>query len=397
MAVREVVPGVQWVGSIDWDRRIFDELIPLPNGTSYNAYLVKGTNKIALIDTVDPKKEFELVANLINSSVDRIDFIIINHAEQDHSGCLPMLLELFPMAKIVTNEKCCDYLVKLLEIEESRCHIIKDGDTLELGEATLEFIITPWVHWPETMLTYLREKQVMFSCDLFGSHFATSDLFVKDANTTYSAAKRYYAEIMMPFRNSIKGHIERLVNFNINIIAPSHGPLYDKPGMIIDAYLDWISDNVKNEVVILYVSMHGSTEKMVAHLTDALIKRDIPVKVLNLSVTDVGEIAMSLVDTATIILATPTVLFGPHPLMVYAAYLANLIRPKARFGTIIGSYCWGGKTIETLKGMLNHLSLEFFTPVYLQGTPDIAAFQALDKLAEEVKEKHKGMVQTRKG
>ncbi len=392
MAVREVVPGVQWVGSIDWDRKVFDELIPLPHGTSYNAYLVKGTEKTALIDTVDPKKEFELVANLISSSVDRIDYLIVNHAEQDHSGSLPMLLELFPMAKVVTNEKCCEFLKKFHEIEESCCHIIKDGDTLDLGGATLEFIITPWVHWPETMVTYLREKKILFSCDLFGSHLATSDLFVIDENTTYTAAKRYYAEIMMPFRNSIKGHLERLDNYEINIIAPSHGPLYDRPGLIIDAYRDWTGDHVKNEAIILYVSMHGSTEKMVAHLTDALIKREIPVKVLNLGVCDTGEISVSLVDAATIILATPTVLFGPHPLMVYAAYLANLIRPKAKFGTVIGSYAWGGKTIDTLKGMLNHLTLEFLTPIYIQGTPDITAFQALDKLADAVEQKHKNLV-----
>ncbi|HQC12509.1 MAG TPA: FprA family A-type flavoprotein, partial [Methanoregulaceae archaeon] len=178
MTFREIKPGIYWIGSIDWDRRLFDSLIPLPQGTSYNAYLVKGSEKTALIDTVDPTKEYELVQNLVRIGVDGIDYIIVNHAEQDHSGALPMILELFPGARVVTNEKCRDLLVALLDIDGDRVDVIEDNDTLSLGDKTLQFLITPWVHWPETMLTYVQESKVLFSCDLFGSHIATSDLFV---------------------------------------------------------------------------------------------------------------------------------------------------------------------------------------------------------------------------
>ncbi|MFA7153601.1 MAG: FprA family A-type flavoprotein, partial [Methanoregulaceae archaeon] len=241
MTFREIKPGIYWIGSIDWDRRLFDSLIPLPQGTSYNAYLVKGSEKTALIDTVDPTKEYELVQNLVRIGVDGIDYIIVNHAEQDHSGALPMILELFPGARVVTNEKCRDLLVALLDIDGDRVDVIEDNDTLSLGDKTLQFLITPWVHWPETMLTYVQESKVLFSCDLFGSHIATSDLFVSDERIVYSPSKRYYAEIMMPFRSSIKGHMEKLDKLPIGIVAPSHGPLYATPDPIFSAYRDWIS------------------------------------------------------------------------------------------------------------------------------------------------------------
>ena len=389
MTVREVLPDVYWIGAIDWNRRLFDSLIPLPVGTSYNAYLVKGSEKTALIDTVDPTMEFEYVCNLIKLGVETIDYIIVNHAEQDHSGSVPMAAELFPQAKIVVSEKCKDLVVHLLEIDPDRCLVVKDGETLSLGNKTLEFIMAPWVHWPETMLTYLREDKILFPCDLFGSHFATSDLFIRDIAEVHHAAKRYYAEIMMPFRTQIKEHMKKISELDIDIIAPSHGPLYRPPDPILELYADWISDEVKNEVVIPYASMHGSTDKMVNHLVGALIDRGIRVKPFDLSKTDLGELAASLVDAATIVIGTPTVLFGPHPMVANAAFITNIIRPKAKFATVIGSYGWGGKTVETLKGMLNHLSIELLDPVYTKGIPDSACLRELETLADRIAEKHR--------
>ncbi|MDD3217059.1 MAG: FprA family A-type flavoprotein, partial [Methanoculleus sp.] len=225
MTPREIVPGVFAVGAIDWDRRIFDELIPTPDGTSYNSYLLRGSEKTALIDTVDPSKFADLTANLDRLGVDKIDYIIANHAEQDHSGSIPAMLGRYPGAKVVTNQKCRDFLVDLLQIPQDRVIVISDGDTLTLGDRTLEFIFAPWVHWPETMLTYLPEDRILFSCDLFGSHYATSSLYVPDEGAIYESAKRYYAEIMMPFRSSIKAHLAKLAAREIAVIAPSHGPV----------------------------------------------------------------------------------------------------------------------------------------------------------------------------
>ena len=192
MVAREICHGIFWVGAIDWDRRLFDELIPLPNGTSYNSYLIKGSEKMALIDTVDPTKEYELISNLVRQGVERIDYIIVNHAEQDHSGSLPMILEFFPDAVVVTNEKCRDLLVALLHVPPERIKVIIDRETLSLGDRTLRFFLTPWTHWPETQVTWLEEDRILFPCDLFGYHTASSDLFVTERADFYIPAKRYF-------------------------------------------------------------------------------------------------------------------------------------------------------------------------------------------------------------
>ena len=389
MVSREITRGISWVGALDFDRRIFDELIPLPDGTSYNSYLVRGSEKTALIDTVDPTKEEDLILNLIKLGVDRIDYVVINHAEQDHSGALPMLLEMCPQVKVVTNEKCRDLLVAMLQIPPGSVQVIRDGETLSLGDKTLRFFMTPWTHWPETQITFLEEDKILFPCDLFGFHMASSELYVTDEAAACRSAKRYYAEIMMPFRNSIKGYVEKVRGLNPAMIAPSHGPIHRNPKFILDAYADWVSDSVKNEVVIPYVSMHGSTKKMVEHLTGALIERGINVKPFNLTHTDIGELALALVDTATIVVATPTVLFGPHPQIINATYLANLLKPKVRFASVIGSFGWGGKSAETIVKMLDHVRVEVLEPVVIKGMPDEAAIVALNRLADDILKKHK--------
>ena len=391
MAIQEIKSEIYFVGAIDWDRRLFDELIPLPDGTSYNSFLIKGSEKTALIDTVDPNKEDVLIDNLKRPNVKNIDYIIANHAEQDHSGTISKILELFPNVQVITNPKCKTMLMDFLLIPEEKFIMVNDGDTISLGDKTLKFIIAPWVHWPETMLTYLIEDKILFPCDLFGSHFATSDLFVKDEGKIYESAKRYYAEIMMPFRNNIKKHIEKINNLDIEIIAPSHGPIYNKPEFIIDAYKEWISDNVKNEVIIPYISMHGSVEKMVNYLVNSLIEKGVTVKPFNLSKTDIGELAISLVDAATIVVASPTVLVGPHPAVVSAVYIANALRPTTKFASIIGSYGWGGRMIEQISGMLTNLKIELLSTLLIKGHPKEDDFKSLEKLANEILEKHKGL------
>ena len=387
--MRRIRDDVYAVGAIDWDARLFDRLIPLPDGTSYNSYLIKGSEKTALLDTVDPAKTDVLIDNLVNLEVERIDYIVAHHAEQDHSGSLSDVLLLYPDAKVVTNPKCKDMLVDLLELEAEDFVTVEDGETLSLGDKTLKFVYTPWVHWPETMGTYLEADNIFFSCDFFGTHLATSSLFVHDRAVVYESAKRYYAEIMMPFRRQVSANISKLSDLEIDMIAPSHGPIHDDPAFIVDAYKDWVSESVKNEVVVPYVSMHGSTGKMVSYFVDALIERGIAVRQFELSTVDVGKLAMALVDAATVVIGSPTVLIGPHPCAAYAAFLANALRPKTRFASIIGSYGWGSKMVEQLTGMLGNLKAEIIEPVLAKGAPKEADFAALDALAEQILSKHK--------
>ena len=387
MKARKIKEGVFWMGAVDWDRRLFDSLVPLPDGTTYNAYLVRGSEKTVLIDTVDPPMANELLEQL--KDVSQIDYVISHHAEQDHSGTIPQVLEKYPNARLITTPKAKGMLMDLLQIPEASFTTVEDGETLSLGDKTLKFIHTPWVHWPETMVTYLEEDKILFSCDFFGSHIATTDLFVTDEGRVYEAAKRYFAEIMMPFRNVIKKNLEKLKSYDIQMIAPSHGQIFPRPALIMDAYRDWVFSPCRNIVVLPYVSMHESTKQMVDYFVSALVEKGVKVELFNLVVADIGKLAMALVDAGTLVVGTPTVLAGPHPYAAYSAFLANALRPKTKFISVIGSYGWGGKTVEILAGMIPNLKVKVIDPVLCKGVPSEKDLKALDDLAATIAEKHK--------
>ncbi len=388
MTVRKITDEIYWIGSIDWNRRIFDELIPLPDGTSYNSFLIKNGNEGLLIDTVDPAKKEEFFQNIKEAKVEKISYIIAQHAEQDHAGCIKDVLQIYPECRVVTNQKCKGLLIDELHLEDKNFYEIEDGQIFQFGNKKFQFIFAPWVHWPETFLTYLSEERILFTCDFLGSHLATSKLWSEDNANIYHAAKRYYAEIMMPFRHMINGYLDKLQKIPIKIIAPSHGPLYKKPEFILSAYQDWVSDKVRNEVIIPYISMHGSTEKMVYYLMDQLIKRDIDVTPYHLNYTDIGKLAISLVDAATIILASPTVLTGPHPQVVYAAYLCNILKPKAKYAGIVGSFGWGSKMEEDILQLLKNLKVELLPTTMVKSNPREEDFEKLNQLADVIAKNH---------
>lgn len=387
MKSRKIAEQIYWMGAVDWDRRLFDSLIPLPDGTTYNSYLIRGSEKTVLLDTVDPPMEEELLNQL--DEVQGIDYLVSHHAEQDHSGTLPRVLEKFPAAQVICTPKAKGMLMDLLSLPEDSFLPVEDGQTVFLGDKTLRFLHTPWVHWPETMVSYLEEDKILFSCDFFGSHIASSDLFVTDQGRVYEAAKRYFAEIMMPFRNQISKNLDKLKELDIRTIAPSHGQIYPDPSFIMEAYRDWVHSDPQNTVVLPYVSMHGSTKLMVDRLVASLVEKGVRVEQFNLAVTDIGKLAISLVDAGSIVLGTPTVHAGPHPYAAYCAFLANALRPKTRFLSVIGSYGWGGKTIEQLSGMISNLKVEVLNPVYNKGLPSENDLQALDQLAETIAAKHR--------
>lgn len=386
MRARKISERVSWMGAIDWNRRLFDALIPIPEGTSYNAYMVKGTEKTVIIDSVDDSMVHHLITQL--DGVERVDYIISQHAEQDHSGSIPMLLERYPDAVLLCSKRAQVMLEEHLHVNPERVRIVDDGETLSLGDCSLKFIYTPWVHWPETMSTWLEEEQTLFSCDFFGSHLATTELFAGDNLLVIHDAKRYYAEIMMPYRKQIQGNLKKLETLDIKLIAPSHGPVYDKPEVIIDAYHKWASDQVANKVVIPYISMHGSTAHMVDYLLHALVDYGIEVHPFDLAVTDLGELAMALVDAATIVIGTPTVDAGPHPHVFSATHLANCLKPKAKFAAIIGSYGWGTKAVEQITQLMPNIKAEMLGTYLCKGLPRDPDLKALDDLADKIYRKH---------
>lgn len=386
MKRKKICNGVYWVGAVDWNRRLFESLTPLPDGTSYNAYLIQGSEKTVLIDGVDPMTADVFKRHL--ADIKKIDFIVAQHAEQDHSGTIPFVLEKYSEAIVLCSAKAKNMLVDHLGISSERIRTVNDGEILSLGNKTLQFIYTPWVHWPETMVTYLKEDRILFTCDFFGSHIATSNLYAGDDSYVMEAAKRYYAEIMMPFRKAIQKNLQKLQNVEFDMIAPSHGPVFDHPQLILSAYEEWTSDKVSNIVVIPYASMHGSTEIMVDYLVAALVERGIAVQKFELSTTDIGKLAMALVDAATIVIGTPTVIGGPHPSVLSATYLVNILNPKLKYASVIGSYGWGTKAVEQIVSLIPNLKVEMIEPVLCKGCPKDETFADLDALADIIRDKH---------
>lgn len=391
MTLKEIKNNIFFCGQNHRERRLFDELIPLPVGTTYNSYLIKASEKTVLIDTTYPPKADEYIEKLENASIDKIDFIVANHGEQDHSGTLPKLVKKYPEAKILTNSKCKEIIQSMLHIEDEKFQTVADDEEISLGDKTLKFIYAPWVHWPDTMFTYIPEDKIIFTCDFLGSHLPFENLYADESCEVLSAAKRYYAEIMMPFRTHCKKYVQMLKNMDIDMILTSHGPIYKNPSYILNAYEEWTADECKNEVIIPYVSMYESTKEMVDYMSEKLSEKGITVKPFDIVKGDIGELAMELVDACTIVIGSPMVLAGPHPVAVTAAYMAGLLRPKTKFISFIGSYGWGGVLTTKLEECLSNVKAEKLEPVIIKGKPKQEDFEKLDVLIEEIYQKHKGL------
>jgi flavorubredoxin len=240
------------------------------------------------------------------------------------------------------------------------------------------------------MCTWLPEDKLLFTCDFFGSHLATSDVYADEA-TAYSGAKRYYAEIMMPFAAQVAKDVEKVAQFPIETICPSHGPLFGRPAFIMDLYREWAGGAPRNVVTLAYVSMHYTTRLMADHLTAALAQRGVAVERFELTGADIGDLASSLVDAATVLVGTPTVLTGPHPAAGYAALLMNTLKPKARQIGVFGSFGWAGKAPEKLAELLPNFKGELLAPVMVKGMPKAEGYAALDALAASIAERHQGL------
>lgn len=388
MKFKEIKNNIFYCGLNDCERKIFDELIPLEQGTSYNSYLVKGSEKTAIIDTMYPPKSEEYLKNLDENNITKVDYIIANHGEQDHSGTLPQLIEKYPNAMVVTNQFCKNNIMEMLLIPEDRIIVIKNNDEISLGDKTLRFISAPGVHWPDTMFTHIVEDNLLCTCDFLGAHYTFEDIFANDSKELEHSAKRYYAEIMMPFRKMCQKYTKQVQELKPEMILPSHGPIYKNPDFILNLYQDWSADELKNMVVLPYVSMYGSVEEMINYLSAKLNASGIQTIKHDIVTGDLGDLAMALVDAKTIVLGCSMVLASPHPAAANVAYLANLLNPKAKYVTVIGSYGWGGDLINKITSMLSNLKVEIIEPILVKGKAKSLDYEKLDKMAEEIIAKH---------
>lgn len=382
--------GVYYCGVEDFGRKIFDQLIPLPHGTTYNSYFIEGNKKRALIDTSYSKTIKEFIENL-NGKGEFIDYIIANHAEGDHSEALVKVLQLNPNAKVVTNKKCMDLLIDQYAIPENKFQIINDGDEISLGNKTLRFHLAPWVHWPDTMFTHLVEDNILFTCDFLGAHitYNQGQFYAQETQEYLLSAKRYYAEIMMPFRPHCKKYLDKIKEIKPSMICPSHGGVYKNPDFILDAYYEWTADTPKNKVVIPFVSMYQNTERMVDRLAEKLREEGVEVHKFDLISDDIGDLAVELVDAATVVFGASMVLAMPHPYAFFGVYLTNALRPNVKFMSILGSYGWGGNLVGKIEENTNLLQAQKLDYITVKGRAKQEDLERIDALAHTIAQKHK--------
>ncbi len=377
----EIAPHVYWVGAVDWNARYFHGYTyEIRRGTTYNAYLILD-QKVALVDTVHRPFTEEMVEKISQHvKPEKIDYIIVNHVESDHSGALPRILELCPQAKVLGTKRCKDGLYKHY-YGDWDFQIVKTGDKLELGERTLTFVEAPMLHWPDSMFSYLAEDALLLSNDAFGQHYATSKRFddeVDEAELMDEAAK-YYGNILWPLSPLVKKKISEVQKLNIplKMIAPSHGIIWRKePGKIINSYLSWAENESKQKVVIVYETMWGSTEKMARKIAEGITDSQVEVKIFDINRTERSEIIKEMLDSKGFVIGSSTHDTGMLPAIAGFLTFLKGLRPKNRVACVFGSYGWSGGAVHAIENTLEKAGIEIAAPgLAIQYVPDQAELE----------------------
>lgn len=363
-----VAENIWWVGAIDWNARHFHgHTYSTKRGTTYNAYLIMG-EKITLIDTVYGPFAEEMIQR-IRTVVppEKIDIIIANHIEPDHSGALPELVKLCPKAKIYGSARAGAGLERYYP-QKLNFSAVKTGDRLSLGKRTLQFIEIPMIHWPDSMMSYLVEDQILFSNDAFGQHYATSERFDDEVpqETLMEEAAKYYANILWPFSHLIATKLAEIEKMNLPLqkILTSHGLSWRKdPGKILQAYKRWAANETKSKVVVVYETMWGSTAKMARKIAEGLSDAGVPHEVYDIAETDRTEVIYDMFDAKAFIVGSSNHDSGILPNMVSFMELLKGLHPKNRIGCAFGSYGWSGVAVQSLQNTLAAAGVEIVQPL----------------------------------
>ena len=355
----ELAKNVYWVGAVDWLTRDFHGYSTY-RGTTYNAFLIID-EKITLIDTVKKPYHGELmhrIRNIIDPA--KIDYIIVNHVEMDHSGSLPQVIEEIRPEKVICSKMGHKALLKHFHHEEWPYHVVSPGEEISLGEKTLNFLETRMLHWPDSMFTYLKEDQILFSSDAFGEHLATSERFDDEVNQDvlmYEATK-YYANILTLYSPLVKKLIAKVqeMKLPIRMIAPDHGVIWrSNPGRIIEAYSRWCRNEGKGNALVIYDTMWHSTEMMAKAIADGLQDEGISYRLLDLSVNHRSDVMTDVLEASAIILGCPTLNNGMLPRMAgFLMYMRGL-RPTNKVGAAFGSYGWSGEAVKLMNQAMKEM------------------------------------------
>ncbi len=359
--------GIFWVGVVDWNIRDFHGYITR-RGSTYNAYLIED-EKTALVDTVKAAFCNELIEHISeHTSLDKLDYIVVNHVEMDHSSSLPTIAKLATNAKILASARGKEELIKHYGSEFERVEVVKSGDTLKLGKKTLTFLEAPMLHWPDSMFTYLIEDKVLMPNDAFGQHLASSGRFDDevDEKVLMEEAVTYYANILTPFSPLIVKKIQEVVAMKlpIDMIAPSHGIIWRKdPMKIVNTYMDWCTGKVvKQKVSIVFDTMWDSTNKMARAIGDGIASQGVEVKLFKLRVTPETDIVTEITSSTVVLVGSPTLNNGMFPSVgMFLTYITGL-KPKGKLWGFFGSYGWGGGAIRNMVKMAKEAGFEVMEP-----------------------------------
>lgn len=375
----KLAENVFQVGVVDWYVRDFHSY-STKRGSTYNAYLVKGSEATAVIDTVKAPFAAKFIAHVLeHATPDEVKWIVCNHAEPDHSSSFPVFMKAFPNATLVCNAKCHDALQRHYDTADWKFKIITEGETLPLGGRTLQFFDTPMVHWPESMVTYLQEEKILFSMDIFGQHYASSARFDDEADMceVMQEAKSYYATIVMPFMRPVDAVFKKVQTLDIRMAAPSHGVIWRSHfADIVKAYADWHVCKPTRKVVIVFTTMWHSTQKMAEAIADGAASRGVDVKVMNTTTSNSTDIATEVLDCAALVVGTATLNQGVMPAMGGLLTYLRGLKPLNKTGFAFGSYGWAGKGAEEADRYLRDMSVSIFCdPILHQFVPDAATLQ----------------------
>ncbi len=360
MNVYELAKNVWWAGAVDPDLRVFDIIMRADHGTSYNSYIVKGSDATAVIDTVKIQFLDDFIAEL-KSLVDpaEISYIILNHLEPDHSGSIGELLKIAPRAKVVVSRNGEHFIKNILNYEPDLIKV-GDGDSLDLGDKKLRFIAAPFLHWPDSMFTYLEEDQILFDCDFLGAHYADPMMPGELTSNYLHDFKYYFDHIMRPFKRYVLQALDKLDKFSLKMVAPGHGPIIRRDIQnYLNYYREWsLANPEEKRVVIAYVSAYGNTGKLAEKLAAGIQEVGVPAEIYDLQQVTAAELVDKIEASKGLLLGSPTINGDAvKPVHDLLSSLAT-INLKGKIGSAFGSYGWSGEAVSILEGRLAGLKLK---------------------------------------
>lgn len=386
----EIHPGVHWLGAKHPELRVFDDLFPTEHGTTYNSYLILGKKKNVLIDTVKVKfvdQFLDKVKSLI--PLEKLDYIVVNHAEPDHSGSLSYLLEHCPNVTVLSTQAAKNFVGNMIH-KPFKSQVVKDGDTVDLGGRTLRFIMAPFLHWPDTMFTKLEEDNLLFSCDAFGAHYCATNSMFNDEVEDFTSAREFYFDCLMrPFKDKVLMAIDKIRTDTIDMICPSHGPiLRTDPWGAIQQYEQWSKPtSFSKKIVLLYISPHGNTQKMAEAVVSGARIDGVAVDSYHIVGLADNELRKLMEEADALVFGVPTINRDvPKPMWDVLAFLST-VKLKTNIAGIFGSYGWSGESCKMVEERLKGMGFKLVSdPVRTMFTPTSDVLEQCQQLGALVAE-----------